>query len=138
MFRGGDFERVRARGSDFDPVIEGQKHQLGPEVSLAIWERVRPEVTDRDGEPDEPRAQERFRQVARRVAARHGQLGPAPGRLTRVEAEAWGADPESDVFADAQPGRTTRVMAEARRWPCSCSSNIFLSSEHSGGSCELW
>jgi len=116
MFRGGDFERARARSSDFDPVIEGQKHQLGPEVSLAIWERVRAEVTDSDGEPDEPRAQERFHQVARRVAARRGQLGPVPGRVTRVEAEAWGSDPDGDVFADVSPGRTTRVMDAARRW----------------------
>jgi hypothetical protein len=116
LFRGGDFDRSRARSDDFDPVVEGNRYRLAAAVSLAIWEHVCCEATDGNVQRDEHLARQRFHQVAIRVAARRGQLQPVPGRVTRVEAEDWGTDPDGDVFADAQPGRTTHVMAEARRW----------------------
>ena len=106
--RGDEFDSAAARKRDaFDPIAEGALYKLAPEVSTEIWERVREETT----EPRE--ARRRFREVAARVAARGGRLRPDPGKITRVEAEARGQDPNDDVFANLAPGKRTLVEAEA-------------------------
>src|SRR5438046_10193076 len=50
----------RAREPDrFDPVAEGSRLGLLPELSLAIWDRVRADATDSAGRWDGERAQRR-------------------------------------------------------------------------------
>ena len=115
-FRGGDFEHASKR-SDFDPVAEGKQYGLDPEVSKQIWARVRMELSDPSGvHVDEHRAQERFRERVKRVAARGGQLVPGPGKGTFVEASARGPGPVRDELADPVAGRTTQVLMDERRW----------------------
>lgn len=109
-WRGADHER--SRGATLDPIAEGQRHHLSASVSLAIWERVRNEASERNTDG----LKRRFHQVAARAAAHHGQLGPTPGRTTLVEAEALlpyhhGVN---DQLVPA-PGRTTLLEAEARQ-----------------------
>src|SRR5262245_56913788 len=74
----------------FDPVVAGDRCGLSPDVSLAIWERVCADATDGGGRCDTEQAEERFREVAARIAARGGRLLPDVGRLTRVETEITG------------------------------------------------
>src|SRR5437868_4044614 len=93
LFRAGDFEGGRKQSRDFDPVAEGNRHRLAPEVSLAIWKYACRESADADGQRDEPRARELFHQVAARVAARGGRLRPDVGRATRV-----GVESDGDAF----------------------------------------
>lgn len=117
LMRPPELERQRSRDS-FDPVAEGARYGLAHELSLAIWERVYLEATDAAGWCDLGRAQQRFQEIAARIAAGGGRLLPEVGRLTRVEGELWGDTLRSiiDEFAPRVPGRTTRVTAEARRW----------------------
>jgi Domain of unknown function (DUF4157) len=118
-FRGDDRGSAQGRAGDFDPIAEGEKYALAPAVSLAVWNRARREATDARGECDEMRARERFHEFAARIAARGGRLVPDIGALTRVGAEApHGArgGPRSREFGPRAPGRTTLVLAEAKRW----------------------
>jgi hypothetical protein len=79
-------------------------------VCLEIWERVRRASRSPDGKIDDDRAQRRFHKVAKRVSARGGQLVPAPGKRTLIEAAVPGRSPERDVFEDPVPGRETQVQ----------------------------
>ena len=101
---------------DFDPVVEGAAYDLAASIAEQIWFVVAGEATDADGELDLGRAVARFHQVAGRVAARHGQLTGAPGRVSRLAAETWGRDPAADVFRRGLPGRGSRVELERQRW----------------------
>ncbi len=103
----------------FDPVVEGDRHGLSRDLSLAIWERVCADATDSEGRRDTEQAERRFHEIAARIAARGGRLRPDVGKLTRVGTEitgvpvgAWGAN----ELAPRTPGRETLVAAEARRW----------------------
>src|SRR5882672_9556609 len=82
--RGPELERTRERDA-FDPVVEGARHHLTRELALAIWERVCADATDRNGRCDLARAKRAFRELAARIAARGGRLGPEVGRSTQVE-----------------------------------------------------
>ena len=119
VFRGDDVEPGRERGREFDPVAEGRRYGLAPEVSSAIWEYARRGSRDSGRQLDEPRARERFHEVAARIAARGGALVPDVGRQTHAGVEHHGETPRarsSRVLAPPVPGRTTRVITEARRW----------------------
>ena len=113
-----DRERVRDR---FDPLVEGARHGLSHEVSLAIWERARRDATGADGRHDAEAARLRFHEVAARIAARGGRLRPDVGRLTRVGVELEASEASetrvsrADELAMRAPGRDTRVAAEARQ-----------------------
>ena len=88
-------------------------------LSLAIWKRVCADATDRAGRRDEEQAQQRFHELAARLATRNERLRPDAGRLTRVGVE---IDENSlgalsiDVFRPRTPGRETLVTTEARRY----------------------
>jgi hypothetical protein len=103
----------------FDPVVEGARHGLARELSLAIWKRVCADATDSFGRGDTEQARRRFHEIAARMAARGGRLRPDVGRVTRLGIEinseslgAWGLK----ELAVRTPGRETLVAAEARRW----------------------
>jgi hypothetical protein len=114
-FRGGDLVLPDQR-SDFDPVAEGKRLGLDPYVSEQIWARVRREWRSPGGSIDDDQVHERFRELAKRVAARGGHLGPGIGKVTLLEASTPGPSPERDVLVDAVPGRTTEVLANEWRW----------------------
>jgi hypothetical protein len=59
---------LRSSISDFDPVIEGTRYRLVAAVLRAVWDGVRRESTHHDGRCDEQQAQQRFHQVAARIA----------------------------------------------------------------------
>jgi len=113
-----ELERQRDR-DQFDPVVEGDRYGLSRDVSLAIWERVCADATDGFGRRDTKQAEQRFHEIAARIAARGGRLRPDVGRLTRVAIESDGTPrgawsiPE---LAPRIPGRETLVAVEARRW----------------------
>jgi hypothetical protein len=91
---------------------------LSRELSLAIWERVGADATDSRGRSDTEQAERRFHDLAARIQARGGRLRPDVGRLTRVQTEILGVPRGAwpiDELALRAPGRTTLVIAEARR-----------------------
>jgi len=113
-----ELERQRER-DEFDPVVEGARHGLARELSLAIWKRVCADATDSFGRRDTEQAERRFHEIAVRIATRGGKLRPDVGRLTRVETEITGKPlgvRGIDELAPRVPGRETLVTAEARRW----------------------
>jgi hypothetical protein len=57
-----ELERQRARDA-FDPVVEGARYRLSPELSLAIWDRVRRDATDSTGRLDSEQAKQRFYEI---------------------------------------------------------------------------
>jgi len=115
-FRGDGYNQHRSGPGDFDPIVEGERHGLAPDVSAAIWDYVRRDApTTRDGFNDESVVRERFDQVAKYVAARGGRLAPWPGKRTRVDVLASGRAPVGNVFAPPVPGKTTLVMAQLSR-----------------------
>jgi O-acetyl-ADP-ribose deacetylase (regulator of RNase III) len=116
MFRGDAHHRSRGGRDEFDPVAEGARHRLDPAAAQAIWDRVCGAATDREGRRDEARARQEFHAVATGIAERGGRPLPGPGKLTRDEAEAAGADPRSDGFAARGPGKTTQILVETQRW----------------------
>lgn len=108
----------------FDPIVEGARHRLSRELSLAIWQQVRTDATDSAGRCDVEQARRRFHEIAARVAARGGRLRPDVGRTTRVAA---GSTESAESYVDSlgtwptdlrlhAPGRETLVGAELRRW----------------------
>jgi len=112
--RGGlDSGRERDR---FDPVAEGERHGLGPDVSMDIWDQLCRRATDEYGRVDEAEARSRFHRVAERAALRGGRLRLDPGKRTRLESAMLGRWATDDLFADPVPGRHTRIQAEERRW----------------------
>jgi hypothetical protein len=109
------------RDPDFDPVAEGARHQLGAEVSLAIWDYVARQLTGY-GSRDPLLIRQCFQEVAARVAARGGRLAPDIGRTTRVDLELGPAAPAVPIEAPRRratrpraPGRTTLVLVEDDR-----------------------
>jgi hypothetical protein len=140
--RGPELDRERER-DQFDPVTEGARYQLSPELSLALWERVCTDATDSAGRRDLAQAQQRFHDLAASLAARGGRLRPDVGKLTRVGVESDSGlsralhthelatrTPGRQTLAAAEahrrsalhaairtPGRQTLVAAEADRWP---------------------
>jgi hypothetical protein len=111
-----DHERKR---DHFDPVVEGARHALARELSLAIWDRVCADATDRAGRRDMEQAQQRFHELAARIAARGGRLRPDVGRVTRVGVEINGDSRgpwNADELRPRVPGRETLFAVEARRW----------------------
>lgn len=111
LFRGDGFEHERLRREDFDPIAEGKRYGLAPDMSAAIWDHVRREATNRDGLWDEDRARERFAQLAESIAERGGKLGPAPFKSTQVEVAASSNATVRNELADPVPGRMTRMLA---------------------------
>jgi hypothetical protein len=110
---------LHRRDDEFDPVLEGARYQLTRELSLAIWKRVCADTTDHRGQRDEEQAQQRFHDLAARLAARGGRLRLDVGRLTRMGIELDGVPvPASiaDELAVCVPGRETLVATETRRW----------------------
>jgi hypothetical protein len=112
LFRGDGVEHARSRREDFDPIAEGKRYGLAPEVSAALWEHVRREATNWEGVRGENAARERFAQLAELIAGRGGQLGPEPFHWTQIDV-ASGRLPPDNLLAERVPGRTTLVMAEA-------------------------
>jgi hypothetical protein len=115
--RGADRERERNRDR-FEPVVEGGRHGLSRELSLALWERVRVDATDGSGRCNTEQAQQRFHELLTRIAARDGRLVPEVGKLTRAGVEI--DDTTSDAWRTHElsprtPGRETLVEVEARR-----------------------
>ncbi len=68
-----EIERSRQR-SHFDPVVEGHRHGLSRELALAIWAAAQAEAMDDAGRLDTGQAQQRFHELAARVAANRGRL----------------------------------------------------------------
>jgi Domain of unknown function (DUF4157) len=112
LVRGEVFEHERSRREDFDPIAEGKRYGLAPEVSAALWEHVRREATNGDGVCDERAARARFSQLAELIARRGGQLGPEPFHWTQIDA-ALSHLPPDILLAERVPGKTTLVLAEA-------------------------
>jgi hypothetical protein len=110
LLRGDGIEPERSRREEFDPIAEGKRYGLAPEVSAAIWEHVRRGATNPHGVCDENLARERFAQLAKRIAERGGQLEAAPFRWTRVDAASSVAQ-SGNALADPVPGKTTRLLA---------------------------
>ena len=113
-----ELKRQRERDR-FDPVVEGARHGLTRELSLAIWERVCAGANDGFGRRDTEQAERRFHEIAARIAARGGRLRPDVGRFTRVGTELDGTPRRAwivDELVPRTPGRETLVTAEARRW----------------------
>jgi len=110
-------ERDRAR---FDPIVEGARHHLSREVSLAIWQHVCAAATDSASRCDMAQAQQRFHEIAARIAAHGGRLRPDVGRATRLATESSGfadaLEPWPSELRIHTPGRQTLVTAELRRW----------------------
>src|SRR5689334_3196429 len=77
LFRGDVFEHNRSRRKDFDPIAEGKRYGLVPDVSAAIWEHARREATNHHGVCDEDLAREHFTKRAKRIAEHGGELGAA-------------------------------------------------------------
>src|SRR3954463_16315413 len=108
----------QARPDRFDPELEGRRHGLFRELSLAVWERVLADATDSGGRCNMDEARRRFHELAMQLAARGGRLQPAVGRTTRVSTEILGEpfdDQGARLLAPHMPGRQTLVEAEARR-----------------------
>jgi len=104
---------------EFDPAMEGARHGLSREMSLAIWVRACADATDEAGRRDLGEARRRFNEMASRAAANGGRHRPDVGRMTRVGVElernaAWTSGPEELVRRT--PGRVTLVATEASRW----------------------
>jgi hypothetical protein len=117
-----DTER-RRETERFDPIVEGNRHQLSRDAALAIWATVVAAATDDAGRRDLERARRQFHELAAIVAARRGRLGPDVGRTTRVTGDADAAAPRGwdangwgirELHARG-PGRDTLVAADARR-----------------------
>lgn len=103
-----DIERSRERDV-FDPLAEGARYHLASELLLEIWRRACADATDGSGRRDAPCAEQRFHELAGRVAARGGRRHPDPGRISRVAAELDGMHAPLDELAPRAPGRATQV-----------------------------
>jgi Domain of unknown function (DUF4157)/Bacterial SH3 domain len=118
MFYPPELDYSRQRDS-FDPIREGERYGLLPELSLAIWKRVSEDATDSFGRRNEGQVRERFCELATRITARGRRLQPDPGRLTRVATEIDGEWPgtwATDELMPRVPGRQTLAAVEARWW----------------------
>jgi hypothetical protein len=103
--RPSDIDRPRSR-VPFDAVREGARHGCSPELSLAIWKQV---CADAAHSRDE---QQRFHELAARVAAGRGVLPPDIGKTTLVGESA--KPPRRAHLQSPVPGRDTLVAADDR------------------------
>jgi hypothetical protein len=94
--------RARPR---FDPVVEGARYGLSREQSLAIWDRVYVQVTDRASPLDLHQAELQFRAIA----ARGGWWLPDVGRVTRVATEIEGEPVNRRAITAPAPGRNSQL-----------------------------
>lgn len=118
MFYPPELDHSRERDS-FDPIREGERYGLLPELSLAIWKRVSEATTDAFGRRNEDQTLEQFHELAARITARGRRLQPNPGRLTHVGTELngeWPGTRAADELMPRVPGRQTLAAAEVRRW----------------------
>jgi len=102
----------------FDPVVEGARHGLSSELSLALWQRARAEPPDSAGRWEVERTRRRFHELAARVAARGARTSSTVGKVTLVGVEIDGVSPgtlNTDELTSRAPGRDTLVAVEARR-----------------------
>lgn len=100
----------------FDPIREGEKYRLPPEVSLEIWERIcagaRADAWGAADIADAEETQRRFHELAAQVAARGGRLRPEVGKRTRVDvANARARGLHHSMLDPHGVGKTTRVDA---------------------------
>lgn len=110
----------RANRDRFDPELEGSRHGLSRELSLALWERVRADATDGDGRCNMDEARRRFHQLAARLAARGARPQPAVGRTTRVRTEILGEPFDDRSTTRCKRRRHRRSSRCARRRKPSC------------------
>lgn len=112
-------ELSHARERDeFDPVVQGGRHGLSREQSLAIWEHVCADATYSAARCNLEQIHARFHELAMRSARRAGWIFPDVGKVTRVGVELGRAAPgmrEADEWKPGTPGRETLVAIEARR-----------------------
>lgn len=67
---GGESEIGRSREPErFEPVVEGARHGLSREISVALWVRACSDATDRSGRHDLEQALQRFHALAAHLAA---------------------------------------------------------------------
>ena len=115
-------ERLPICGQDrFDPVVEGARHGLARELSLAIWQHIRADPGSLRGEEGEEieRARSRFHDIAARIAARGLAIAPVIGKQTGAA-----VDSDLDRFTTdglelamlPAPGRCTRVESGPDRF----------------------
>jgi hypothetical protein len=110
-------ERSRERDR-FDPIAEGARYQLPPEVLQAIWDQACTAATDQAGHRNEPQARRQFHELAARRAERGKRSRPEVGKLTRAGTELDGHGHGATIIDELTPpvpGRTTLVDVEARR-----------------------
>lgn len=103
----------------FDPVVEGARHGLAPELSLAIWQRICAALSHGARVPDIDQACNRFHDIAARIASRSMRLAPCIGKWTRADIERESDGSAIDWLDDLMgraPGGRTMVEMEARRW----------------------
>ncbi|HEY6173691.1 MAG TPA: hypothetical protein VIX73_04570, partial [Kofleriaceae bacterium] len=109
--RGSERESTDEREA-FDPIVEGARHRLAAELSLAIWARVCADATDGAGKIDIARAKDRFHEFA----AQGGRLGPDIGKVSSVALEhGLYRDSPLGELANGVPGRITQILGSELR-----------------------
>src|ERR1043165_4587574 len=89
----------------FDPVVEGARHGLSPELSRAVWQRVSAEHASGARPDDAEQLHRRFHEVAARLVARGLQT---VGKRTLVDVERGAASFTTAWLSDVKglvPGR---------------------------------
>jgi hypothetical protein len=103
----------------FEPIAEGERHGLRPDIAQQLWDRICAERVDGAPRGDTEAGRQRFRDVAPRLAARRRRSQLAVGKTTSVLAELAGeprghstvtADLDAELVPRA-PGRATQVDA---------------------------
>ena len=113
-FREDDRELGRRREGQFDPLVEGARYGLTPDVSRAVWEAVCRATRCAEPPAENDTHEVRFRELATLVAQRGGYVHGPPGKWTQLDIEAWRRHPTRDRLTSPDPGRTTRVEADER------------------------
>jgi len=106
------------RQERFDPVAEGARHGLAPELSVAIWQRVSADADGGARGEDVEQARRRFHDIAARIAAGRLPMAPCIGKRTRAAADGDPGDFTTEWLESAKvlvPGRRTRVESRPDR-----------------------
>jgi hypothetical protein len=100
----------------FDPVVEGARYRLSPELLHAMWARAVADASESDGRDREDDARARFHQLAASVASGK-PLHLDIGRVTRVDDELAGARARRWLAPSGHrpTGKQTLTDADARR-----------------------